>query len=76
MAKGGWMSVRTLDFRIDLAARNSAVAIKARGGGAAEQFLRRLAVHLDEVPDGSARAVKAVGINTLGGGRPGRPRKA
>jgi hypothetical protein len=50
MAKG-WMPVRALDFRIDLAARNSAVAIKARGGSAAEQFLRRLAVHLDEAPD-------------------------
>jgi hypothetical protein len=69
------MPVRALDFRIDLAARNSAMAIKARGGGAAEQFLRRLAVHLDEVPDGSVRVTKTVGMNTFGSGRPGRPRK-
>jgi hypothetical protein len=48
MAKG-WTPVRMLDFRIDHAAKNAAVAIKARGPSAAEQFLRRLAVHLDEV---------------------------
>jgi hypothetical protein len=69
----GWVPVRTLDFRIDLAARNSAVAIKARGGGAAEQFLRRLAVHLDEVPDGAVRPIKT-GDMLRPGRRPGRPR--
>jgi hypothetical protein len=67
----GWVPVRMLDYRIDLAARNSAVAIKARGPNAAEQFLRRLAVHLDEVPDGSMRLVKDTNHPDR---RPGRPR--
>jgi hypothetical protein len=47
----GCTPVRVLDLRIDAAARNAAVAIKGRGGTAAEQFLRRLAEHLDKVPD-------------------------
>jgi hypothetical protein len=45
-----WTTHRVLDYRIDACARNSALVIKQRGGGAAEQFLRRLVAHLDEVP--------------------------
>jgi hypothetical protein len=49
MAKVVWASVRAMDLRIDSVAKSAATAIKDRGGYAAEMFLRRLSVHLDDL---------------------------